>query len=145
MASQWEVEMPDSEQRSLADLLTSLAGDISGLFRKEVQLAKTEASEKLDHALEASKGVAIGAVLAIGALGVLLTAIVTGLGWLLVSFGMSEEAAGFISPVVVALITGSIAWSLVSKGLGAWKASRLTLDRTTHSLARDAEVVKETF
>ena len=45
--------MAHAEQHStgLADLLGGLASDISGLFRKEIQLAKAEASEKLDSAL----------------------------------------------------------------------------------------------
>jgi len=138
--------MPDFEhQPSLTDLLTSLAGDISGLFRKEIQLAKTEAGEKLDHALDASKGLLVGAVLAIGALGIFLTAIVTGLSWALVAMGMSEQAADFVAPLAVALIAGGLAWTFISRGIEAWKASRLNLDRTTHSLARDAEVVKESF
>jgi VIT1/CCC1 family predicted Fe2+/Mn2+ transporter len=138
--------MPDFEQqRSITDLLGGLANDISGLFRKEIQLAKAEATEKLDDAVDASKGLAIGAVLAIGAIGVFLTALVTGLSWLLVAFGMSEPAAGFVASLVVALVVGGIAWSFISRSLEAWKASRLNLDRTTHSLARDAEVVKESF
>lgn len=138
--------MPEFEpQRSITDLLGGLAGDISGLFRKEIQLAKAEVSEKVDDAVESSKGLAIGGVLAIGAVGVFLTALVTGLGWLLLGFGMSEPAAGFVSSLVVALVVGGIAWSFISKSLEAWKSSRLALDRTTHSLARDAEVVKESF
>jgi len=137
--------MPESEQRPLTDLLGGLAGDITGLFRKEIQLAKAEASEKLDEVLNAGKGMAIGGVLAIGAVGVFLTALVTGLSWLLVAFGMSEQAAGFVASLVVAIVVGGIAWSLISRSLEAWKASRLNLDRTTHSLARDAEVVKESF
>jgi len=138
--------MPESEpQRSITDLLGGLAGDISGLFRKEIQLAKAEASEKVDDALDASKGLAIGGVLAIGAVGVFLTALVTGLSWLLVAFGMSEQAASFVSSLVVALVVGGIAWSFISKSLEAWKASQLNLNRTTRSLARDAEVVKESF
>lgn len=138
--------MSEFEQhRSLTDLLGSLAGDISGLFRKEVQLAKAEVSEKLDDALDASKGLAIGAVLAIGAIGVFLAALVTGLSWLLVAFGMSENVSEFVAALVVALVVGGIAWSFISRSLDAWKASRLNLDRTTNSLARDAEVVKESF
>lgn len=138
--------MPEFEQqRSIADLFSGLASDISGLFRKEIQLAKAEASEKIDDAMEASKGLAIGAALAIGAVGVFLTALVTGVSWALVAFGMSEQAAGFVASLVVALVVGGIAWSFISKSLEAWKASRLNLDRTTHSLARDAEVVKESF
>lgn len=138
--------MPEFEQqRSIANLLGGLAGDISGLFRKEIQLAKAEASEKVDDALDASKGLAIGGVLAIGAVGVFLTALVTGLSWMLVGFGMSEQAASFVASLVVALVVGGIAWSFISKSLEAWKASRLNLNRTTRSLARDAEVVKESF
>ncbi len=133
------------QPHSLTDLLGSLAGDISGLFRKEVQLAKAEASEKLDDALAASKGLAIGAVLAIGAIGVFLAALVTGLSWLLMALGMSETAADFVAAIAVALVVGGIAWSFISKSLEAWKASRLNLNRTTNSLARDAEVVKESF
>jgi len=135
----------DQQQRSITDLLGGLAGDISGLFRKEIQLAKAEASEKVDDALEASKGIAIGGVLAIGAVGVFLTALVTGLSWLLVGFGMSSQSATFASALVVALVVGGIAWSFISKSLEAWKGSRLNLNRTTRSLARDAEVVKESF
>lgn len=138
--------MPEFEQqRSITDLLGGLAGDISGLFRKEIQLAKAEAGEKVEDALEASKGLAIGGVLAIGAVGVLLTALVTGLSWLLAGFGMSEQAATFLSSLVVALVVGGIAWTFISKSLEAWKGSRLNLNRTTRSLARDAEVVKESF
>jgi len=138
--------MPASEhQHTLTDLLGSLASDISGLFRKEIELAKTEAGEKLETALEASKGLAIGGVLAIGAVGVFLAALVTGLSWVLVALGMSDDAAGFVASLVVALVVGGIAWMMISRSLEAWKASRLNLRRTTHSLARDAEIVKESF
>lgn len=138
--------MPEYEhQRSITDLLGDLANDISGLFRKEIQLAKAEASEKIDDAVGASKGLAVGAVLAIGAVGVFLTALVTGVSWALVAFGMNEQAATFVAALVVALVVGGIAWSFISRSLETWKASRLNLDRTTHSLARDAEVVKESF
>jgi len=138
--------MPEFEQqRSITDLLGGLAGDISGLFRKEIQLAKAEAGEKLDDALEASKGLAIGAVLTIGAVGVFLTALVTGVAWVLVAFGMSDDAASFVASLVVALVVGGLAWSFISRSLDAWKASRLNLNRTTRSLARDAEVIKESL
>lgn len=132
-------------QRSLTDLIGELAGDISGLFRKEIQLAKAEASEKVDDILAASKGLAIGGLLAIGAIGVLLAAVVAGVTALLVGFGMDQPMANFIASLGVGVVVALIAWSMISRSLAAWKASRLNLNRTTHSLARDAEVVKESF
>lgn len=138
--------MPEFEgQRSLTDLIGGLAGDISGLFRKEIQLAKAEVSEKVDELLGASKGLAIGVVLAIGAVGVLLAAVVTGVTALLVAIGMEPTTASFIASLIVGVIVGAIAWTMISRSLAAWKASRLNLDRTTNSLARDAQVVKESF
>lgn len=138
--------MPEFEQqRSLTDLVGGLAGDISSLFRKEIQLAKTEASEKLDQVIGASQGLVIGAVLAIGAVGVLLAAVVSGVAALLVALGMSEPTADFVAPLVVGLVVGGVAWMFISRALAAYKANRLNLNRTTKSLARDAEVVKESF
>ena len=81
--------MPDSEARhSLTDLLGSLAGDISGLFRSEIRLAKAEVSEKVDAAIESSRGLAVGALLAVGAVGVFLAGTVVGLASLLVAIGV---------------------------------------------------------
>lgn len=138
--------MQDSERpSSLTDLLGGLASDISGLFRKEIQLAKTEATEKLDHLIGASQGLAVGALLAIGAIGVFLSAVVTGLSGLLLAAGMSPTVADFVSPLIVSIVVGIIAWMSINRSLEAWKSSHLNLDRTSNSLARDAKVMKESF
>ena len=129
----------------LADLLGGLASDISGLFRKEIQLAKAEASEKLDDALKASRNLAIGGVLAIGAVGVLLAALVTGIAALLINMGMAETPAGFVAGLIVAAVIGGIAWVLISRGIAELKANKLNMQRTTSSIRMDAEAVKESF
>jgi len=138
--------MATGEQgRPLSDLLGGLASDISGLFRKEVELAKAEASEKLDDAMKAGRNLAVGGVLAIGAIGVFLTALVSGLTALLVGLGMTETTASFISAIVVALIVGAIAWSFVARGLADLKANKFNMDRTTQSLQMDAAAVRESI
>lgn len=131
--------------RSLTDLIGGLAGDIAGLFRKEIQLAKAEASEKVDELLVASKGLAIGGLLAVGAIGLLLSAVVIGIAALLAGMGMDPAMANFVASLGVGILVAVVAWSMISASLAALKASRLDLNRTSHSLARDAEVVKETF
>jgi len=138
--------MATGEQgRPLSDLLGGLASDISGLFRKEIQLAKAEASEKLDDAVKASRNLAIGGVLAIGAIGVFLAALVTGLAALLVRMGMGPTTANFTSAIIVAAVVGAIAWSLIQRGLADLKASKLNMKRTTQSLQMDAAAVRESI
>jgi hypothetical protein len=131
--------------RPITDLLGGLVSDISGLFRKEIELAKAEAGEKVDEMVGASRNLAIGGVLAIGAVGVFLTAVVTGLAWLLIAVGMSEAAAGFVAPLAVALVFGGIAWMMIQKGMSDMRATKLNMKRTTRSVVQDAQVVKESF
>ncbi|RYE08769.1 MAG: phage holin family protein [Hyphomicrobiales bacterium] len=138
--------MSHAEQgRPLGDLLTGLASDITGLFRKEIQLAKAEASEKLDDAIKAGRSLAIGAILAIGATGVFLAALVTGLAALLINMGMAETPAGFVAGLIVTAVIGGIAWMLISRGLAELKANKLDMQRTARSLQMDAAAVKESF
>jgi len=132
-----------SESRPIAELLGGLVNDLSTLFRKEVQLAKTEASEKVGQAMGAAASIAIGGVLALGALGVLLSAIVSLLAALLVNMGLDPTLANALSAFVVTAVVGIIAWVSVNRGLAALKASNLNLNRTASSLGRDADIVKE--
>lgn len=139
--------MAHAEQHStgIGDLLGGLASDISGLFRKEIQLAKAEASEKIDEAMKAGRNLAIGGVLAIGAIGVLLAALVTGLAALLINMGMAETPASFVAGLIVAAVIGGVAWMMISRGLAELKTNKLNMERTTNSIRMDAEAVKESF
>lgn len=132
-----------NESRPLAELLGGLATDISSLFRKEVQLAKAEASEKVSQTMGGVTSIAIGGVLALGALGVFLSAVVSLLAAFLVNQGLDPTLANAIAAFVVTAIVGIAGWLAISKGINALKASNLNLNRTTASLGRDADIVKE--
>ncbi len=127
----------------LSELIGGLVSDVSGLLRKEIDLAKTEASEKISKALSGVEVMVIGVVLAIGAVGVLLSALVSGLALVLVRSGMGEGGANALAALIVGVVIGGIAWLLVSRGVAALRASNLKLDRTATSLRRDVDVVKE--
>ena len=132
-----------NESRPLADLLGGLAGDISTLFRKEVQLAKAEASEKVTETMAGVSSIAIGGVLALGALGVFLSAIVSLLAAFLVGQGFDPTMANAVSAFVVTAVVGIAGWISISKGLHALKGGNLNMNRTAASLGRDANIVKE--
>ncbi|PXA97821.1 phage holin family protein [Nostoc sp. 3335mG] len=132
-----------NEGRPLAELLGGLVSDLSNLFRKEVQLAKTEASEKVSQAMGAVASIAIGGVLVLGALGVLLSAIVTLLAAWFVSMNMDPALANALSAFIVTVVVGFAGWLAISRGIDALKAGNLNLNRTTASIGRDADIVKE--
>jgi hypothetical protein len=135
--------MANGDTRPLGDLISGLVSDISGLFRKEIELAKTEASAKVSNAASGLGMFAVGLVLAVGAIGVLLAAIVNGLGEVLVAQGFTEANADAIASIVVSVVVGIAAWIAISRGLAIVRNTNPTLPRTANSLRRDAEVVKE--
>jgi hypothetical protein len=132
-----------NESRPLTELLSGLVGDISGLFRKEIQLAKAETSEKVSEMMGGAVSLLIGGVLALGALGVLLSALVTLIASFFVAQGMDPTLSNAIAAGIVTVVVGIIGWVFISKGLNTLKGSNLNLQRTTTSLGRDADMVKE--
>ncbi len=130
-----EPAMNGQDQRSVFDLFTNVVDSLSLLFRKEVELAKAEMSEKAAEIGGGATRAGIGAVLVIPALVMLLWAAAM---WL--------EAAGvplrwgvLIVGVVVALVGGLMLRSGLATATGANLAPR----RTTHQLQSDARLVKE--
>lgn len=131
------------EPRSLSDLIGGLSRDIASLFRTEVRLAQAEAQESASRAISSLVSIIAGAVLALGALGVLLSAAVSGLALLFMSWGMEPEGANALSAVIVGVIVAIAAWVFVRRGIDGLRAENLWLDRTSHSVSRDADIIKE--
>lgn len=121
--------------RSVPELFNTVIGQISTLFRKEVQLAKTEVSEKLGQATGAIMPLAAGGALLLGALILLLMS----LAQLLTTFGLATGLALLIVGVVASL--GG--YLLIRGGLAKLDTSSLTPSRTAEQLSRDAQVAKE--
>jgi hypothetical protein len=132
-----------NESRPLAELLGGLASDISTLFRKEVQLAKAEASEKVSQTMGGVSAIAIGGIFVLGALGVFLSAVVSLLAAFLVSQGVDPTLASALAAFAVTAVVGVAGWMTIAKGMNALKAGNLNLNRTAASLGRDADIMKE--
>jgi hypothetical protein len=127
--------MMHTDDRSLKDLLVDLSNSITTLFRKEIQLARAETSEKVTQIGVALGSIAGGAILALAALIVLLQALVIGIA-------EAGVPAGWAS-LIVGVIVAVIAYVLIHKGTSDLKASNLAPNRTVDSLKRDAQVAKE--
>ncbi|HEX3210756.1 MAG TPA: phage holin family protein [Geminicoccaceae bacterium] len=123
------------EERSLRDLVADLGSSITTLFRKEIQLARAETSEKISQAGGAVAVIAAGGVLALAALIVLLEAIVIAIA----DAGLPPAAAAAIVGVAVAVL----AYVLIHMGIRNLRASQLVPSRTVDALKRDAQVAEE--
>jgi drug/metabolite transporter (DMT)-like permease len=123
------------QERSVPALFSDLIENVTTLFRKEVQLAKTELSEKASQVGTASTSIGVGGVILLGALIMLLHAIVA---WIAVA-GLGPQW-GYL---IVAVVVGIIGYVALQKGISNLKAARLMPTRTVEQLQRDAAVAKE--
>jgi hypothetical protein len=127
---------------NIADLLRQLKDDTTALVREEVNLATTEAKEKLKLAGRSAGIIGAGALLAFS--GLLL--ILMSLGYLLrevfINTGMSVAIATFLGFLIIGAIVAGIAAAMIFKALKTLRSDSLAPQRTTRSLREDKEWVQ---
>lgn len=129
------------EERSIGQLLKELRDETTTLLRQEVDLAKTEMTEKATRLGSNLGALALGGGVALlGALA-LLAAVVYGLTSLLDQF-MSLGVAVWLAPLIVGAILAAVGYSLIKKALETLKQESLTPRRTTETLQENKEWLK---
>jgi hypothetical protein len=126
--------MQSAENRTVPELLRSLADDVAQLVRGEISLAKSESQDKLNQVIQAVLAILAGGVLGLAALIILLDALV---------YGLAEHIPAWLAAVIVGGIVAIIGYVLVHKGQKDLSASSLTPSRTMGNLQRDAKLAKE--
>ena len=128
------METASASQPSVFTLIRSLTGDTKTFVRQEVQLAKTEISEKIAKLGSNAASLAIGGFVAYAGLIVILLAF----GFLLIfafeAAGLSELMAGFLGFLVIGLLVIGIGGALIKKAIGQFKKESLMPERTIHTL-----------
>lgn len=137
--------MPEPDPRSLLELLAGLARDVPDLLQKEVQLARNEASRALDLLLVAIRRLALGSVIAIGAVGVALAALVNAVSAILIARGVDAPIASVIAATSVTVVAALIAWILFASAIRSLRAARASLDDGVRTLSDSAADVMEKF
>ena len=131
------ITTPPPEAKSTTGLLSDAMSHVSGLVRKEMDLARAEVSENVNKAAVAV-GMIVGAVvLLLTALNVLAAALVDGLASLGLDAGWAALIVGILFAVIAAI--------MLKSGTSQLKASSLAPTRTAKNVQRDAHAVKETI
>ena len=126
------------DDRSIGQLLSDLANETTTLVRKEIELAKTEMSEKLSQVGGGVVALAAGGLVFFAGFLVLLDAAVYGLGQLLNNYGLPALEA-----LIVAVGTMVVGIIILMIGRKALNTENLAPSRTLESIRRDKELVKE--
>ena len=123
---------------SLGTLFGDLFRHTTSLAQEEVELAKTELSDKASQAASGATMLAVGGAIVYAGFLALLVAATNALVLLL-----PPEYAIWLAPLIVGVVVLIAGFVLLQSGKSNLKARNLAPSRTMQSLRRDGEVVKE--
>jgi len=119
-----------SDNRSLGELFASLSKDTTTLVRQEIELAKTEISEKVSDAVKNVTSLIVGGAIAYAALILILAA---------VAVGLAQIMEPWLAVLIVGIVVAIIGFILVQKGISALKNLSLVPQKTIETLKEDKE------
>lgn len=125
-----------STQSSIGGLIRNLTEDTKRLLRQEIELVKSEMSEKVSYFGRNAVALAIGGFIAYAGFIVLLM----GLGWLgawgLQQAGVQPVLAGFIGLAGVGLLIAIVGVAFLMKGVKGIAREPLAPKKTIHTIQR---------
>lgn len=113
------------DQRSVGELLSDLAHETTTLVRQEVELAKTEMSEKATALGKDLAAIAVGGAILYAGVLVLLAA---------ATIGLAYAIGPFWSALVVGALVTIIGGAMIATGLKKMKEQSLSPDKTKESI-----------
>lgn len=122
------------DDRSLGELFSELAQETSTLVRQEVDLAKTEMSQKASRVGKDVGFLAAGGAVAYAGLLAILAGVIVLLG---------QVIPMWLSALLVGLVVVAVGYFLVKKGLDALKREDMAPRQTIETLKEDQQWIKD--
>jgi len=131
------------EEESVADLIRDLRDEAFNMVRQQIELAKTETSEKVSKFGRNSAYLAAGgAVIYAGVL--FLLAGLTFLGYVgLTAAGVAPATALWLMPLIVGVIVAVIGYVLVQKAISTFKNTSVVPEKTVNTLKEERVWISE--
>lgn len=122
------------EERSLGELFGDLSRDTTTLVRHEVNLAKTELTQKASRVGKEVGFLAIGGAVAYAGLLAIVAALIILLAYVI---------PWWLSALLVGLVIAGAGYFLIQRGLSALKKENVAPQQTLETLKEDTEWAKQ--
>lgn len=126
--------MSEPDNRSVNEIVSAVAADLTGLVRSEAELVRAELSDKISGLVKAGVSMALGLALLWGGYLCILAAIVIGLSYL-----MPAAWAALLVGVVAALV----GFTFMAAAKRKASPADLTPERSVRELRKDVQMMKE--
>jgi len=121
-------------ERTFADVLQDIAGNIQNIIRSELRLAKTEVKEETAKAAKAAGLIAAGAILGLYALGFLL---------LTIARALETAMAPWLATLIVGVVVGVGAWAAINFGRARMKQVHPAPHKAIQTVRENVEWAKD--
>jgi uncharacterized membrane protein YqjE len=119
--------------RPISSILQDVVGDVTGIVRSEIKLAKAEITADVKRFARALPLAVAGAILGLFALGLLLTTIL---------LAIAIALPAWLSALIVFVGTAIIAWALFAAGKARLRRINVVPEKTVNTIKENAEWVK---
>jgi Putative Actinobacterial Holin-X, holin superfamily III len=126
---------PARGEKDITDLSQDILRDIATLLSTELQLLRTEISDKLALTGVAGALIAIGALLLLATIVLLLQAAIAGLA----AYGFSPAVATLLVAITTLVVGAVLVWF----GLTRLRAENLAPSKTIHQFQKDVTIVND--
>ena len=123
-----------TEQRPFSEVLQDILRNLQELIRAELRLAKAEVRQDAGEAAASGAWMAAGLVIALTAWGFLLWS---------AAYGLALVVPLWAATLIMAVITGAAAMTLIMLGLRKFKRLRPMPERTIESVKENVEWIKQ--
>lgn len=123
-----------TDERSVGDLFSELLQDTKTLVNQEVELAKTEMSQKASSMGKHVGFIAAGGFIAYAGFLAIIAALIIGIGQLIPMW---------LSALLVGVIVAAVGYLLVQRGLNKLKSESMAPEKTVATLKENAQWAKE--
>jgi uncharacterized membrane protein YqjE len=129
--------MPELKQqeRSIGELFGQLTQDMTLLVRQEIQLARTEMSEKLSRLSSNLISVATGGLVAYMGAWALVAALILALHQL-------ADISPWVSALIVGVVLAIAGYAMLKRGLNELRRVDLSPRRTVENIKDDVQAIK---
>ncbi len=122
------------DERSLGELFSELSRETSTLVHQEVQLAKTEMTQKATLVGKDVGWIGVGGAIAYAGL-------LAVIGGLILLLGLVISV--WLSALIIGIVVAGIGYFMIQHGINSLKSSSLAPNETIESLKEDTEWAKQ--
>ncbi len=123
-----------SHRRSVFGLVGNLTGDVPTFIRQEIDLAKTELSEKISELGRNAVSLAVGGFVAYAGLIVFLIGVGFIIAYAFQTLGVAPWVAGFLGLAIIGLLIAGLGGIFVMKAVRSFSKGTIKPQRTIQSL-----------